>query len=233
MIRIIALDDEPPALDIVETFCRRLTNVQLKGKFTKTSEALAYLEEFSVDLLLLDINMPAVSGIDFYKGLPHRLMVIFITSYSEYAVESYNVNAVDYLLKPFTFHRFQQAIDKAIVQQEVSRRQEAAREKYLVLRLDYGLVKVAVIDILVVEGLDNYMKIHLSGQKPITIRATMKALMDKLPSNEFVRVHRSYIVALSRIESVRKKMIVIAGMEVPVSSSYEEDFNNLFTPPGA
>ena len=233
MIRIIALDDEPPALDIVETFCRRLPGVQLKGKFTKTSEALACLEEFSVDLLLLDINMPSVSGIDFYKGLPHKLMVIFITSYSEYAVESYNVNAVDYLLKPFTFDRFRQAIDKATVQQELARRQESARGKYLILRLDYGLVKVATTDILVVEGLDNYMKIHLDRQKPITIRATMKALMDKLPSNEFVRVHRSYIVALSHIESVRKKVIAIANMEIPISSSYEEDFNNLFTPPGA
>jgi DNA-binding LytR/AlgR family response regulator len=228
MIRIIALDDEPPALDIVETFCRRLPNVQLMGKFTRTGDALARLGEEDVDLLLLDINMPAVSGIDFYKGLPHKLMVIFITSYSEYAVESYNVNAVDYLLKPFTFDRFQQAIEKAILHLELSKHYDSIPQKQLVLRMDYGLIKIAIGDILVVESLDNYMKIHLHGQKPLTVRTTMKALLDKLPPNEFVRVHRSYIVALSRIENVRRKIISIAGMEIPISSSYEEDFNNLF-----
>lgn len=229
MISIIALDDEPPALEIVEAFCKRLEDVELKGRFTKTGEALRYLQENPVDLILLDINMPSISGIDFYKSLPDKPMVIFLTSYSDYAVESYNVNAVDYLLKPFTFARFQQAMEKAVAFRQRTQSTEAAQEKSLVLRLDYGLVKIPTADILFIEGLDNYMKIHLDNQKPLTVRATLKTLLDKLPANEFVRVHRSYIVALARVESVRKKIITIGDEEIPIGSSYEEHFNSLFT----
>jgi len=230
MINVIALDDEPPALEIVEAFCKRLDNVQLQARFTKTSEALQWLDENPVDLILLDINMPSISGIDFYKNLPYTPMVIFLTSYSDYAVESYNVNAVDYLLKPFTFERFRQAMEKAEAQQQRSRNTASAQEKSLLLRLDYGLVKIPMADILFIEGLDNYMKIHLDKQKPVTVRTTLKTLMDKLPPNEFVRVHRSYIVALSRVEGVRKKTITIAGEEIPIGNSYEENFNSLFKP---
>ena len=229
MISIIALDDEPPALEVVEAFCKRLDYVDLKRKFTKTSEALRYLQEQTVDLILLDINMPSMSGLDFYKSLPEKPLVIFLTSYSDYAVESYNVNAVDYLLKPFTFARFQQAMEKAIAAGQRTQSSESTQEKSLVLRLDYGLVKIPIADILFIEGLDNYMKIHLDKQKPVTVRATLKALLDKLPANEFVRVHRSYIIALARVESVRKKIITIGGEEIPISSSYEEGFNSLFS----
>ena len=115
MIKVIAVDDEPPALDVVEEFCNKMSDiVQLEGKFSKVSEAYAWLEANSVDLILLDINMPSITGIEFYKNLTDKPMAIFLTSYSEYAVESYNVNAVDYLMKPFTFQRFKQAIEKAI-----------------------------------------------------------------------------------------------------------------------
>src|SRR5262245_23282045 len=105
MIKAIALDDEPPALDIIDAFCKRVDFMELEKTFTKTSEAFSYLEKFPVDLLFLDINMPSLSGIDFYRSIPQKAMVIFTTSYSEYAVESYSLNAVDYLLKPFTFKR--------------------------------------------------------------------------------------------------------------------------------
>ena len=225
MIEAIALDDEPPALDIVEAFCNRLENVHLKGKFTRTSEAFRYLEEYPVDLILLDIHMPSMSGIEFYKSLPAKPMVVFLTSYSDYAVESYNINAVDYLLKPFTFDRFRQAIDKAAAQKAPGRQKD---EGNLTLRVDYGLVRIPLADILFIEGLDNYMEIHLDNQKPVTVRTTMKTLMEKLPPTGFVRVHRSYIVALSRIEGVRKKVIYIAGEEIPISGSYEEHFNSMF-----
>jgi DNA-binding LytR/AlgR family response regulator len=226
MIKVIALDDEPPALDLVGEFCKKLPDVQLLGKFTRTSEALAFLNDNPVDLILLDINMPSVTGIEFYKRLISKPMAIFLTSYSEYAVESYNVNAVDYLLKPFTFARFSQAIDKALTQKRIQQ-QETKEEKSLILRLDYGLVKIPMVDILFIEGLDNYMKIHLDKQKPLTVRTTMKTLQDMLPANEFVRVHRSYIVSLSHLGSVRKKIITIGGEEVPIGSSYEENFNTL------
>ena len=228
MIKAIALDDEPPALEIIETFCARLGNIELVKTFTKTSEAFSYLEKFPVDLIFLDINMPSLSGIEFYKTLTQKAMVIFTTSYSEYAVESYNLNAVDYLLKPFTFKRFEQAVHKANEYYRFTTQQEAPDEKHLLLRVDYGLVKIVLADILFIEGLDNYLKFHLHNQKPVVARMTMKAILEKLPATGFIRVHRSYTVPFARIEAVRNKMIFIAGEEIPIGTSYEEGFLTAF-----
>lgn len=228
MIKAIALDDEPPALEIIETFCARAGNIELLKTFTRTSDAFSYLEKFPVDLIFLDINMPSLSGIEFYKSIPQKAMVIFVTSYSEYAVESYNLNAVDYLLKPFTFKRFEQAVQKANEYYRFTTQQETPDEKYLLLRVDYSLVKILLDDILFIEGLDNYLKIHLHNQKPVIVRMTMKALQEKLPAANFIRVHRSYTVPLSRIEAVRNKMIYIASEEIPIGTSYEESFFSAF-----
>jgi DNA-binding LytR/AlgR family response regulator len=224
MITAIALDDEPPALDVIDAFCKRIDSIELSKTFTKTSEAFSYLEKFPVNLIFLDINMPSLSGIEFYRSIPQKAMVIFTTSYSEYAVESYNMNAIDYLLKPFTFKRFEQAVQKALDHYRFTHQHEASEERYLLLRIDYSLVKILLDDILFIEGLDNYLKIHLHNQKPVIVRMTMKAVQDKLPATGFIRVHRSYVVPLARIEAVRNKLIFIADEEIPIGSSYEENF---------
>jgi DNA-binding LytR/AlgR family response regulator len=228
MIKAIAVDDEPPALEILENYCRRTEKVELMKVFTSTSRALEYLEQFSADLIFLDINMPSISGLDFAKRIPQQSMVIFTTSYTEYAVESYSLNAVDYLLKPYTFARFQQAIEKA---EAVQRLQQNERQQYLILRVDYSLIRIALPDILFIEGLDNYLKVHVRNQSPIVVRMTMKALQEKLPENEFVRVHRSYIVAIAKISSIRNKMIFIGEEEIPLGTSHEKAFYALFNSP--
>lgn len=229
MINAIALDDEPPALEIIETFCRKVDFIDLKKIFTKTGEAFKYLEKFPVDLLFLDINMPSVTGIEFYRSISQKTMVIFTTSYSEYAIEGYDLNAVDYLLKPYTFKRFLQAADKAKERHSFLTQANApGKDEYLVLRADYGLVKIAAADILFIEGLDNYLKIHLQNQKPLVIRMTLKAVLEKLSEKDFIRVHRSYIVPFNRIESVRNKVITIGTEEIPIGNSYEEPFYALF-----
>lgn len=236
MIRAIALDDERPALEIMDAFCSQLDTVDLQQTFTRTADARRYLQEHPVDLLLTDINMPAESGIAFYKSISplvqdRQLMVIFTTAYSEYAVESYELQAVDYLLKPFTLSRFRQAIQKAADQQALRLKAEAPATlapTYLTFRVDYGLAKIDTADILFVEGLDNYLKIHLVNQKPLVVRLTMKAMAEKLPASAFVRVHRSFIVPLNRIEFVRNKLITIGDEEIPLGSSYERDFFTLF-----
>ena len=228
MIKAIAVDDEPPALEILENYCRRTEKVELMKVFTSTSRALEYLEQFSADLIFLDINMPSISGLEFAKRIPQQSMVIFTTSYTEYAVESYSLNAVDYLLKPYTFARFQQAIEKA---EAVQRFQQNDRQQYLILRVDYSLIRIALPDILFIEGLDNYLKVHVRNQGPIVVRMTMKALQEKLPENEFVRVHRSYIVAISKIGSIRNKMIFIGEEEIPLGTSHEKAFYALFNSP--
>jgi DNA-binding LytR/AlgR family response regulator len=223
MMKAVAIDDEPLALEVIDTFCRRFDFLSLEKTFTDTAAAIKYLEKNPIDLLFLDINMPAMSGMDFYKSLQHTPMLIFTTSYSEYALESYDLNAVDYLLKPFTPARFGKAVMKARHIYDLVHNATVAEEsKYLMLKVDYGVVKVVLSDILFIEGLDNYLKIYLQNQSPLVVRFTMKSLAEKLNENEFIRVHRSYIVAVNRIDSIKHRIISISNEEIPVGKNYEE-----------
>lgn len=222
MINAIAIDDEPLALNVIKAFCYNLDFIELKATFTETSEALKYLRNYPVDLLFLDIKMPAMSGIDFYKSVPHKTMVIFTTAYSEYAVDGFNLSAIDYLLKPFENERFLQAVNKANEYYKYLNKQEISTNQYLFVRADYSLVKIALSDIIYIEGLDNYLKIHLQNNKPIIARMSMKAVMDKLPENDFLRVHRSYIVSFGKVNFVRNKIIHIADVEIPIGTNYND-----------
>jgi DNA-binding LytR/AlgR family response regulator len=202
-MKAIALDDEPPALEILQSFCTDITYIDLRKTFTKSEDAFKYLKKYPVDVLFLDINMPAISGIDFYKKLPHKTMVIFTTAYSEYAVEGFALSATDYLLKPFSFSRFQQAVAKAFAQWKLQN--QNPEQQYLFIRADYSLIKILFSDILFIESLDDYLKIYIQNQKTVVARMTLKAILQKLPVPEFIRVHRSYIVPISKIEKVRNK----------------------------
>ncbi|WP_080056659.1 LytR/AlgR family response regulator transcription factor [Spirosoma aerolatum] len=239
MIRAIALDDEPPALRILSHFCQQVSFIDLSNTFTRTDEALRHLNQFQTDLLFLDINMPSISGIDFYREISPTSassqppMVIFTTAYAEHAVDGFTLNAVDYLLKPFTFERFLQAANKAADFYRWQQRDDSSSNSYLYVRADYTLHKLALADILLIEGLDDYLKIHLdpnspNGPHPIVTRMTMKAMQERLANSNFVRVHRSYIVPLNRIEAVRHKTLFIADREVPIGASYESDFIHRF-----
>ena len=228
MIRAIAIDDEPLALKVIENFCGIIDFITLEKTFSKPKEALDYLDKFPVDLLFLDINMPSVNGIEFCKNLKQNTMVIFTTAYSEYAVDAFNLKAIDYLLKPFSYIRFLNACNKAndIVSQQA--KTESALVQHFFVRADYRLVRVNFTDVLYIEGLDDYVKIYIAKQKPLITRMTMKAIMEKLSTKEFVRVHRSFIVPLKRIKSVRNKIISIEGKEIPIGTSYEEGFLKSF-----
>jgi len=229
MIKAIALDDEPPALKVIESFTARAGFIELVKTFTSPDEALKHLNKFPVDLIFLDIRMPSISGLQFRKKLPQDLMVIFTTAYSEYAVEGFNVNAIDYLLKPFSYERFMQAVNKAGEFYKYYHNLETAIQQYLFIRADYSLVKIMLDDIVYIEGLDDYVKIHTSARKPLVARMTMKAMMEKLPARRFVRVHRSFIVPINRIEKIRNKFISIGDAEIPVGQSYEQAVNELFS----
>lgn len=231
MIKAIALDDEPPALDVIQSFCSLTDSIDLVKTFTRPEEAMKYLANFPVDLLFLDINMPSISGLDFKKEVEDKTMVIFTTAYSEFAVEGFNLNAVDYLLKPFTPERFLQAAEKAKAQYQFLHQNALAKPEYISIRTGYSLVKVALADIVFIEGLDDYLKIHLAGQKPVVSRMTMKAILEKLPQSDFVRVHRSYIVPLAKIEAVRNRVIFLKDAkeeEIPLGNSYENKFYEVF-----
>ena len=222
MIKAIALDDEPLALEILQSLCDTIEYIELEKTFTKSDEAFKYLKKYPVDLLFLDINMPSISGLDFYKKLPHKTIVIFTTAYSEFAVEGFTLSATDYLLKPISLSRFQQAAEKAYSQWK--QQNQNIEQQYLFIRADYSLIKILFSDILFIEGLDDYLKIHIQNQKTVVARMTLKAILQKLPETEFVRVHRSFIIPVSKVSKIRNKIIFIDQTEIPISASYEEAF---------
>lgn len=222
MITAIAIDDEAPALKIIGNFCSRTEGIRLDRTFLRPDEALHYLGTTAIDLLFLDIRMPSQSGLELYKTLDPGPLVIFTTAHSEYAVEGFNLNAIDYLLKPFTLERFQQAVNKAI--QFLSFRQSPEQSETLLIKADYSLIRIRTGDILFIEAADDYLKIHQENKTPLIARMTMKGLIAMLPPNDFIRTHRSYIVAFRRIENVRNRIISIAGRNLPIGSNYETAF---------
>lgn len=223
MISCIALDDEPLALEIIREFCNKVPFLQLQKTFTDASEASKHLRKFPVDLLFLDIQMPDITGIDFYKQHAESKMVIFTTAFTEYAVEGFNLNAVDYLLKPFAFERFLQAAHKAQEFFNYLHHSGNKELQHLFVRAEYSLVKIPMADILFIETLDDYIKIHLAGRKPVLTKMNLKIVSEKL-NKDFIRVHRSYIVPMTRIQSVRGKVIQLENMEIPIGVKFEEEF---------
>jgi len=228
MITAIAIDDEPLALDVIKAFCLKIDDLKLVSTYTEPGSAIKYLNDNAVDLLFLDINMPAISGLDFYKKVSKNTMVIFTTAYSEYAVEGFNLNAIDYLLKPFDFKRFQHAVDKAREYHSFIQLKSNDAPQYLFLKVDYSMVKVPFEEIFFIEGLDNYLKIHFDNGKTLLVRMSMKAISEKLPESEFVRVHRSYIIPLKKVRSVRNKIIHLDKQEIPIGTNYVDDVMKLF-----
>ena len=205
MIRAIAIDDEPLALQIIDHFCDQIDFVSLEKTFTRQNEALKHLKKFPVDLIFLDIQMPNKNGIDFYKLLENDVMVIFTTAHSEFAVEGFNVNATDYLLKPFSFERFEVAVQKA--RNEFQFKNNTLVQTHLMIRADYKLHRIEFDDILLLEGLDDYIQIHLKNKTKIVARISMKNILEKLPETKFIRVHRSFIIPINKVKTIQNKII--------------------------
>lgn len=223
MIKAIAIDDEPLALKIIEHFCKQVDFIELEKTFTKTDEALKHIKKFPVDLLFLDIQMPGKNGIDFYRQLNNEAMVIFTTAYSEYAVEGFNINALDYLLKPFSQERFMQAAEKA--KKEVNGRKNTIEHNHLLIRADYKLHRIEFEDIMLIEGLDDYIRIHLKTKSVITARLSMKGILEKLPPALFIRVHRSYIIPIKKVKTLYNKTIQIEDFVIPIGDTYKDEVN--------
>lgn len=228
MIKCIAIDDEPLALELVETFCQQMPYLKLEKTFTQTSAAQKHLRKFPVDLIFLDIQMPDMNGIEFFKSIKQESMVIFTTAHAQYAVESYTLNAVDYLLKPLQQNRFVQACEKAKEFHSYLNNKNTYSPNYLYIRTEYALAKIRFADILYLETMDDYVKIHQIGKKPVLTLMSMKKMMERLPQPEFIRVHRSYIVPLNKIESVRGKSVSLGVVDLPIGASYEKEFFRVY-----
>lgn len=232
MIKAIALDDEPLALKIIENYCSSIDFIELEKTFSKPNEALKHINKFPVDLIFLDIQMPSINGIDFYKELDKNIMVIFTTAYPEYAVTGFELNAVDYLMKPFSLERFTQSVNKAKEYFNfLNSASSAPNSNHFFIRADYKLIKIVYDDIVYIEGLNDYVKIFLLHQKPIIARMTMKNMLDRLPQDSFIRVHRSYIVSIKKVSSIKNKNLYIDFnnelIEISIGKSFEESIEKI------
>lgn len=222
---LIALDDEPLALVLIEKFASEIPEVQLLATFTDAAAAASFLKKNTVDLLLTDINMPDVSGLQFVRDLPdERPMVIFITAYKEHAHEGFDLDVVDYLVKPIAPERFRKSLRKAAELLELRQKAERAAvvvEPYFFVFSDYQQVKITVREILYIESMGDYVKIHLSGlQRPILTLERLKNLGEQLKNQGFRRIHRSFLVNLEKIEARQKSQVCVAGIWLPVGETF-------------
>lgn len=227
----LAIDDEPLALDLIEDNISKISFLKLEKKCSSALEANEYLQQHPVDLLFLDIQMPGLSGIQFLQGFSKTPpLVIFITAYEKYALDSYNLDVVDYLLKPVSFERFLKAANKANDKMRTPIVKTTPPD-FLFVNSDYNLIRIDFNDIAYIEGLKDYVKIFLlSATRPVITRLSMKMLEETLPATNFVRVHKSFIVSLNKIASIRKARISILKAQIPISEHFKENIYKRIDP---
>jgi DNA-binding LytR/AlgR family response regulator len=231
-LKCIIVDDESMARKLLEENMRQIPFLELVGTCKNAFEAMEVLRETAVDLMFLDIQMPGMLGTKFLQSLPEKPLVIFVTAYANYAVESYDLDVVDYLMKPVSLERFSKAALKAM--DEFSKKKPAAlpppveEPGFFFVNVEYSLVKIATADITHVEGMKDYVKIYLvNAKKPVLTKSTLKVIEEKLPQKGFMRVHKSFIVHLNKIESIRNRQIRIGVYEIPVGESSLEELLKL------
>ena len=228
MIKAIAIDDEPLALDVITSLAVNLNFIDLKRTFTQGSSAIRYLKQFPVDLLFLDIQMPDTDGIELIKSIDQEIMVIFTTAFSEYAVRGFELNAIDYLLKPIKQKRFEQSCLKALDFYDFKKQKKSKENNFIYVRSQYSLIKIPLSDILFFETMDDYIKIHRTNTKPILTLLSMRKLLQLLPEKKFIRVHRSFAVSIEKIQAVRAKTVIIEDHQLPIGITYEKAFFNSY-----
>ena len=227
-LNCIIIDDEPLAAQLLASYAERTPVINLVGTYNSAVTAMRDLREHPVQLLLLDIQMPELSGIEFAKILPHDTKVIFTTAFPQYAVEGFKVNALDYLLKPVSYQDFLQATDKALDWFSVVQKQQTyERDRYLFVKSDYKLQRIALDSILFIEGLKDYVRFYLTSGERVMSLMSMKRLEDYLPRPEFMRTHRSYIVHMPKVSSVdRLRLVMGPELYIPISDNYKDDVMN-------
>lgn len=225
MMKCIAIDDEPLALDLLEDNISMVPYLQLVGKCNNAFEAMEILRQQPVDLIFLDIQMPGLTGLQFLESLPNKPLVILITAYEKYALEGFNLSVTDYLVKPVSLERFIKACNKAQELHQLKTGGKTARDEadFFFVNVDYSLHKVVFADIRWIEGLKDYVKIHLnSSTRPVITRMSIKGLEEQLPGSKFIRIHKSYIVSVAAISTIRKNSVFLDTLELPVGDTYRD-----------
>lgn len=233
ILKCALVDDEPLALQLLETYVKRTPFLLLHGKYSSAVKAMEGIKDPPIDLLFLDIQMPELTGLEFSKMIKSDTKIIFTTAFSQYAIDGFKVNALDYLLKPISYPDFLKAVQKAQEWYEMKQKSEqnikeesSEEEKFIYVKSEYKLLQIPLESILYIEGLKDYVKIHFEGQqKSILSMISMKSLEEKLPSSQFIRVHRSYIVQKAKIKIIDHSRIVFGKEYIPISDSYKDELN--------
>lgn len=220
----IAIDDEPLALNLIEEYVSRLPSLKMLKTFDDAISGSEYIKANPVDVLFVDINMPDITGIELVRSLEKKPMIIFTTAYKNFAYEGYELQAIDYLLKPIDFDRFNKAVEKAVDYFHYKNAtQKETEQGSLYVYSEYRMIKIELGDIEYIESMEDYIKIHLQSQpKPVLTLMPLKKILEKLPEANFKRVHRSYIVALGKIKSIHNKKIQLKSAEIPIGNSYSD-----------
>ncbi|GAB3833295.1 LytR/AlgR family response regulator transcription factor [Hymenobacter jeollabukensis] len=225
-LKCLLVDDEPPALEVLTAYVREVAHLELVGTCENALQAFAALQQQPVDLLFLDVKMPKMLGTEFLRSLPHPPQVIFTTAYREYAYEGFELSAVDYLLKPVSLERFLKAVAKATKTEAPPAPPEAPAgvnsDAFLYFRIDRKMVKVVLREVLYVEGLKDYVKIHCAAGPALVVKQTINSMEEKLSASNFLRVHRSFIVALDKVRTYSPSHLEVAGQEVPIGRMYRQ-----------
>jgi two-component system, LytTR family, response regulator len=227
MLNCLIIDDEPLALQLLEDFVNKIPYLKLAGKFDEPLHALSVLESQKIDLLFLDIKMPDISGIDFYKSLVNKPEVIFTTAYSEFAINGFELKAMDYLMKPISFEKFITACNRVKDFIETRNQKDKGKE-FFFINVSHKMHKIFYDDILYLEGYKDYTKVHLiSSPNPLLILHNLKYFEDLLDKKQFIRIHRSYMVSLRKINTASRKSVTINNNSLPVSDNYRDSFFSL------
>jgi DNA-binding LytR/AlgR family response regulator len=225
-IKCIAIDDEPLSLQLIESHVRKIPFLQFCGSFDNPVKALSVIKENEIDLIYLDINMPDLSGIDFLKGIQNPPLVIFITAYEQFAVQGFELHATDYLLKPVPFNRFLLAADRALELLKLKGKPATTRPTdFMFVKSEHNILKISFDDIHYIEGFKDYVKIFTNETKPLLTINTFKSLEELLPPTLFIRIHKSYVIAIDKIKSFRNGKVLVKDKHIPIGDSYREVFN--------
>jgi two-component system, LytTR family, response regulator len=229
-LKCIIIDDEPLALGLIESYIKKIPYLQLMGSFEDPFRALMLLKDQQIDLLFLDINMPDISGMEFFKSIKNPPQVIFITAYDQFAVQGFELQAIDYLLKPVSFQRFLLASDRALEHFRTRTKtipaspQPANPAEFIFIKSEHNVIKLLLRDIHFIEGYKDYVKIYTSDARPILTITTFKSLEQILPAHTFIRIHKSFIISIEKIISFRNGKVLVKDKHIPIGESYKELF---------
>ncbi|WP_100610710.1 LytR/AlgR family response regulator transcription factor [Confluentibacter lentus] len=234
-MKCVIIDDEPLAIDVIESYIKQIGGLEIVAKCTNPLDAITLLNKHKIDLVFLDIEMPNLTGIDLVKAINNIPQFIFTTAYPEYALEGFNLNATDYLVKPIPFHRFLTAISKAKEKYEFEQNSLSnvspagivatkAFDDFIFVKSEYEKIKINIDSIKYIQGLNDYIKIYSANSpKAVLTLSSFKDIMDKLPSSQFIRIHRSYIVNVGFIDALQKTKVIIDKIKIPIGETYKDD----------